>query len=39
LEESVEMNMCEFEYMNLCVSLVDLEGKLSEFGNKFYESL
>jgi len=24
--------------MNFCAFLVDLEGKVSEFGNKFYES-
>jgi len=35
LEESVKMNLWEFEWMNMCVFLVDLEGKVNGFGNEF----
>jgi len=36
--ESVKMNLCKFGWMNFCVFLVDLEGKVSRFGDKLYES-
>jgi len=36
--ESVKMNLCRFRWMDFCLFLVDLEGKVSGFGDKFYES-
>jgi len=38
LRKTVKMNLCRIEWMNMCGLLVDLEGKVSGFGDKFYES-
>jgi len=38
LMESVKMNLCGFEWMNMCVILVNLEDKVNGFENKLYES-
>jgi len=38
LRENLKMNLCRFEWMDMCVFLVDLEDKMSGFGDKFCES-
>jgi len=38
LEKSVRMNLGEFEWMNMCVSLSEFGGKMSGFEDEFYES-
>jgi len=38
LRESVVIDLCRFEWMNMRVFLEDLEGKMSGFRNEFCES-
>jgi len=38
MQESVKINVCDFGGWNFVFFIVDLEGKVSEFRDKFYKS-